>query len=153
MENPNINSNKINNMRISPKSSLKIRRRKTFLDEQGSNTSKIWKKKESIKNISSSKNKLLYKKKRNISLKKKRSSLLLTLLDFKNIENEIKNIIIEMRRACLWDLMKQNYDINIHDLSNKKKEIKKKKINSKERLSSKYLYNTIKFYIFDEDLK
>ena len=151
MENPNINSNKINNMRISPKSSLKVRRRKTFLDEQGSNTSKIWKKKESIKNISSSKNKLLYKKKRNISLKKKRSSLLLTLLDFKNIENEIKNIIIEMRRACLWDLMKQNYDINIHDLSNKKKEIKKKKINSKERLSSKYLYNTINEQNIDKE--
>ena len=58
----------------------------------------------------------------------------LTLLDSKNLEEEIKNVIIEMKKACLLELRKQNFVIN---------NLEKNEINNiKERNSSKSLYNS-----------
>ena len=95
-----------------------IRRRKTFIIEQNS---RIYNKEikkgnsfvyTSLKTLQNQKLKKDIRKKTSIPLSKK---------DFKEIEEDIKFSILEMRRTCLWELRRQSNDIfNIFENNIKK---------------------------------
>ena len=132
-ETPQKNSEKV----LSKKKKFKIRRRKSFIDEKGENTLKIWKNKELLNNNTLSKNKSLFQQKKSLIPNKRRSSFFFSVLNYKNIEEEIKHVILEMRRACLWDLRKQSYELNLIESENEDD----KKGNLPGKFSSKLLYN------------
>ena len=139
----------INDNNSTGKNSFKIRRRKTFIDENGENTSKIWKKRDSIKINSLSKNKT-QKRKSNIQFKKN-NSIRLSLLNYKNIEEEVKKSILEMRRACLWELRRQSYDLKKLERKDKKKENRNNNNGLPGKFSSKYLNNYMNDKILDKN--
>ena len=134
MEETKINSKKSSNKKLKNKNSFKIRKKNSFLEDNKENISKIWKKKSSIKNISPNNKKSFYKK-------KSRKSLFLSLNDFNNIEEEIKNIIIEMKKACLWELKLQNYNINILTDYTEKEDNKKKMSSHKNLILQNNIIN------------
>ena len=43
---------------------------------------------------------------------KRKYSLILSVRDFKSIEEDIKNTIFEMRHTCLWEIRRQSHDIS-----------------------------------------
>ena len=138
MENLEINGKNRNN-NLFKKNKFKIRRKDSFSDENGENTSKIWKKKESL-----NKNSLTKNRTRSLSPKvnvqnKKRNSFFYTILNYNNIEEEIKRVIKEMRRACLWELRRQSYELKMLEINDK--DFEDEKNNLPGKLSSKYLYN------------
>ena len=114
---------------LNKKKSFKIRRRKTFLIEKGDNS--VFKRNSLNKNIS---------KKRRVSSKKRGFLFNLSLTNFNNAEEEIKNALIEMRKSCLWELRRQSYDIKSLETNNKRDERKLRTFNN-HKCSSKYLYN------------
>ena len=122
----------------SKKKKFKIRRRKSFLDENGENTFKIWKKKELLNKKSLTLNRS-QSQKQNVQNKKK-NSFFCSVLNYKNIEDEIRHVIKEMRRACLWELRRQSYELKMLDINDKEFENEKDN-NLSGKLSSKYLFN------------
>ena len=122
----------------SKKKKFKIRRRKSFLDENGENTFKIWKKKELLNKNSLTLNRS-QSQKQNVQNKKK-NSFFCSVLNYKNIEDEIRHVIKEMRRACLWELRRQSYELKMLDINDKEFENEKDN-NLSGKLSSKYLFN------------
>ena len=119
------------------KEKFKIRRRKSFIDENGENTLKMWKNKELLNNNSLTKSKRNSQQKKNYIQNKIRNSSFFSVLNYKNIEEEIKHIILEMRRTCLWEMRKQSYDLKM--IQSENEEVKKSNLPGK--FSSKNLYN------------
>ena len=92
-------------------------------------------------------------KKNNFSQKKrsiKKKSLILSLSNYKNAEEEIKNALIEMRRTCLLEIRGQSYDIK--NLGTNKDENQKKPNNLYNHFSSKHLHKSNKDKIFEQDI-
>ena len=109
-----LNQKKVNNPNTiyNQRNSFFIRRRKTFLIDQNT---RIYKK-ESNKKINTfgySSLKTFHNQKTK-NLKKpirKKISLALSTKDFKEIEEDIRYSIIEMRKTCLWELRHQSQDL------------------------------------------
>ena len=116
----NLNSNK----------HFQIRRRKTFLiDKKSRQYKKDTGKRNSLSSLGLS------------SFPRRKSSLILSLKDFRDIEEEIKCTILEMRRNCLWEIRRQSYDaFGIFEKRNSKTELEKELNNSPmHKFATKYL--------------
>ena len=121
------------------KKKFKIRRRKSFLDENGENSFKIWKKKELLNKTSLTLNRS-QSQKRNIQYRRK-NTFFYSVLNYKNIEEEIRHAIKEMRRACLWELRRQSYELKMLELNDEFENEKENNLPGK--FSSKYIFNII----------
>ena len=119
------------------KKKFKIRRRKSFLDENGENSFKIWKKKELLNKTSLTLNRS-QSQKRNIQYRRK-NTFFYSVLNYKNIEEEIRHAIKEMRRACLWELRRQSYELKMLELNDEFENEKENNLPGK--FSSKYIFN------------
>ena len=84
---------------------FKIRRRKTYFVEQNSLISKNDKKNRNSKAIISYNT---LNQRRSSFRTRRKSSIALTIKDFKDIEEDIKMTLQEMRRNCLWELRRQS---------------------------------------------
>jgi hypothetical protein len=99
-----------------PENSFHIRRRKTFLVDK---KQRIYKKDTnkrisyvSLGSIQGQRN----------SFQRRKSSLM-SIKDFRDIEDEIKFTILEMRRSCLWEIRRQSMDLfNVFEKKNSKNE-------------------------------
>ena len=132
---------RLNDKNINKRKPFTIRRRKTFLINKQDNS---FFKSSSLKKNNS--------KRRSIS--NKRGFLLnLSLINYNNAEEEIKNALIEKRRTLLWELRRQSYDIISQITNDKKEENKQKTHKIKGRSSSKYLYSRIDDKIFESEKK
>ena len=120
--------------------SFHIRRRKTFLVEPKSTVNK-----NDIKNRSSLayiNYNTLYNKRRN-SLNnyiRKKSTIPLSKKEFKDLEEDVRLSILEMRRSCLWEIRRQSQDIaNIFEKSDIKTRSEIGLDKAKEKFSLEYL--------------
>ena len=152
-----INTSKNLDISNNQQKSFHIRRRKTFLIEQKPN---VYHKESQKRSAISSFN--TFQKQRMSFQKGRKSSVRLSVRDFRAIEENIKNTILEMRRSCLWEMRRQSHDIyNIFEHKNNKNqnEVRKNQNNdnfqileslsdnkeeSKLKKSNTYDNNTIK---------
>jgi len=100
---PNLNPS-AKSFEVPPDNSFHIRRRKTFLVDK---KQRIYKKETnkrtsyvSLGTIQGQRN----------SFQRRKSSLM-SIKDFRDIEDEIKFTILEMRRSCLWEIRRQSMDV------------------------------------------
>ena len=99
-----------------PNNSFQIRRRKTFLVDK---KQRIYKK-DTNKRISHA-SLGTSQGQRNSFIRRKSS--LMSIKDFRDIEDEIKFTILEMRRSCLWELRRQSMDLfNVFENKDSKNE-------------------------------
>ena len=119
--------------------SFHIRRRKTFLVEQKPRTHKKDIKRRNS-NIYSSYTNNLYNQRKMSLRNNRRSSLHLTKKDFRDIEEDVRYSILEMRRSCLWEIRRQSHDIfNIFKDTDIKIQTKSELGTAMKNFSIKYL--------------
>ena len=137
------NSNNKNSDKNLLKNSSFRKSRKTTLLEKEENNSKI------KKNNFSQKNKRFSLKKRSI---KNKNSLILSLSNYKDAEEEIKNALIEMKRTCLLEIRRQSYDIKKLGTNDNKDENQKKPNSLYKNFSSKHLNKSNKDKNFEQEI-
>lgn len=119
-----------------PENSFHIRRRKTFLVDK---KQRIYKK-DTNKRISYVSLGTIQGQRNSFQ---RRKSSLMSIKDFRDIEDEIKFTILEMRRSCLWEIRRQSMDLfNAFE--------KKDSKNEKEQEQEKYV-PMLKFVDDDEE--
>ena len=141
----NINSNLINqstnqiDLKYKNQNSFHIRRRKTFLVEHNPRLNKKDIRRRNSNAYSSYINNLNNQRKMSLQNNRRRSSLHLSKKNFRNIEEDVRYSILEMRKNCLWEIRRQSHEImNIFNENNIKIQKKRELVAPMKISSMKY---------------
>ena len=154
METSERNLKKKNTKGLFKQNHFKIRMRKSFLAKNRENIPESSKRKRSIDYKSYQFSKFYNNRKKSFSQNKRKNSIFLSLTDYKNIEDDIKNALLVMRRACLYELRRQSCEpLMIESIKDIKKNESEKKVNNLNiKFSSMHSHNSNSNKIMEKNI-